>query len=135
MNVEDINYRWIGACWGSITKTMMHWVKAPVPVEVNNAEQDELFTFAGKKKQVYVMTLEDRTTRCILGWAASSERNKACFSKWSMQHLKRLSSSVIYIRRTATWSYTPGLNTSMPDKSETYRVEGLNAELRHYLAA
>jgi hypothetical protein len=28
----------------------------------------------------------------------------------------------------------PGRNTSMPDKSETYRVEGINAELRHYPA-
>jgi insertion element IS1 protein InsB len=30
--------------------------------------------------------------------------------------------------------YTPGVHTSMPDKSETYRVEGVNAELRYYLA-
>lgn len=30
--------------------------------------------------------------------------------------------------------YTPGIHTPMPDKSETYRVEGVNAELRHYLA-
>ena len=30
--------------------------------------------------------------------------------------------------------YTPGRYTPMPDKSETYRVEGMNAELRHYLA-
>lgn len=29
--------------------------------------------------------------------------------------------------------YTPGTHTPMPDKSETYRVEGMNAELRHYL--
>ena len=30
--------------------------------------------------------------------------------------------------------YTPGLYTPMPDKSETFRVEGVNAEFRHYLA-
>jgi IS1 family transposase len=30
--------------------------------------------------------------------------------------------------------YTPGTHTAIPDKSETYRVEGVNAELRHYLA-
>jgi insertion element IS1 protein InsB len=30
--------------------------------------------------------------------------------------------------------YTPGRHTPMPDKSETYRAEGDNAELRHYLA-
>ena len=30
--------------------------------------------------------------------------------------------------------YTPGKHPPMPDKRETYRVEGMNAELRHYLA-
>ncbi len=30
--------------------------------------------------------------------------------------------------------YTPSLHISMMDKSQTYRVEGDNAELRHYLA-
>ncbi len=30
--------------------------------------------------------------------------------------------------------YAHGMYTAMPDKSETYRVEGVNAELRHYLA-
>ena len=30
--------------------------------------------------------------------------------------------------------YYPGKHTPMPNKSETYRVEGMNAELRHYLA-
>ena len=33
-----------------------------------------------------------------------------------------------------TLIYTRGTHTPMPDKSETYRVEGVNAELRHYLA-
>lgn len=30
--------------------------------------------------------------------------------------------------------YSPGIHTPMPDKSETFRVEGGNAELRHYIA-
>ena len=30
--------------------------------------------------------------------------------------------------------YSPGLYTPMPDKSQTFRVEGVNAEFRHYLA-
>jgi transposase InsO family protein len=89
----------------------------------------------GKKKQVYVMTLEDRTTRCILGWAVSSERNKAV-----------LQQVVDAAPQAAFWFsdlyapyrnlvYTHGLHPSMPDKSETYRVKGLNAKLRHYRAA
>ena len=30
--------------------------------------------------------------------------------------------------------YSPAIHHPMPDKSETYSVEGDNAELRHYLA-
>jgi IS1 family transposase len=30
--------------------------------------------------------------------------------------------------------YSPGLYTPMPDTSQTFRVEGVNAEFRHYLA-
>lgn len=30
--------------------------------------------------------------------------------------------------------YTPGNHLALPNKSQTYRVEGDNAELRHYLA-
>jgi len=30
--------------------------------------------------------------------------------------------------------YLAGIHTPMPNKSETFRVEGLNAELSHYLA-
>jgi IS1 family transposase len=30
--------------------------------------------------------------------------------------------------------YSPGIHIALPDKSQTYRVEGDNAELRHYLA-
>lgn len=30
--------------------------------------------------------------------------------------------------------YKPGIHLSLPNKSQTYSVEGDNAELRHYLA-
>lgn len=33
-----------------------------------------------------------------------------------------------------TLIYTPGQHQGLPDKSQTYSVEGDNAELRHYLA-
>ena len=53
-----MNYRRIGRQLGIDHKTVMAWVKAhsdqlpaaPVPQDINNAEQDELFTFVGKKK-------------------------------------------------------------------------------------
>ena len=80
------------------------------------------------------MTLVDRTTSCILGWAVEPERTE--------QTLQALVDNApqarfYYSDLFATYRnlvYTPGLHTPMPDKSETYRVEGDNAEMRHYLA-
>ncbi|HEX2618601.1 MAG TPA: hypothetical protein VHL11_00605 [Phototrophicaceae bacterium] len=59
---------------------MMHWVKTPidqlppvpVPDEVNHAELNESFTLAGKKNEVYIMTVDrdphDCHTSCMAGW-------------------------------------------------------------------
>src|SRR5882724_6254948 len=79
------------------------------------------------------MTLVDRTTSCILAWAVEPVRTE--------QTLQSLVDSApqarfYYSDLFATYRrlvYTPGLYTPMPDKSETYRVEGDNAEMRHYL--
>lgn len=80
------------------------------------------------------MTLVDRRTSCILGWAVDWDR-----SEFTLQQMVDTDSQAAYYfsdlfapyRRLI---YTPGRHTPMPDKSETYRVEGDNAELRHYLA-
>ena len=79
------------------------------------------------------MTLVDRTTSCILGWAVEAERTDL-----TLQALvdRAPQARFYYSDLFATYRnlvYTPGLHTPMPDKSETYRVEGDNAEMRHYL--
>jgi IS1 family transposase len=80
------------------------------------------------------MTLVDRTTSCILAWAVAYERTEAVLQAL----LDRAPQARFYYSDLfATYRqlvYTPGLYTPMPDKSETFRVEGDNAELRHYLA-
>jgi IS1 family transposase len=80
------------------------------------------------------MTLVDRRTSCILAWAVDPERHPA-----TLQRLVDDAPQAAYYFSDlyATYRsliYTPGRHTPMPDKSETYRVEGDNAELRHYLA-
>lgn len=80
------------------------------------------------------MTMVDRRTSCILAWAVDTERTESV-----LQHLvDQAPQAAFYFsdlfalyRRLV---YAPGLYTPMPDKSQTYRVEGDNAELRHYLA-
>lgn len=80
------------------------------------------------------MTLVDRRTSCIVGWAVASERNPECLQSL----VDEAPQAAFYFSDLfATYRsllYTPGIHTPMPDKSETYRVEGMNAELRHYLA-
>lgn len=80
------------------------------------------------------MTLVDRTTSCILGWAVATERSDTTLQ----QMIDNAPQAAFYFSDLfATYRrliYTPGYYTPMPDKSETYRVEGDNSELRHYLA-
>jgi len=88
----------------------------------------------GQKNRVYVMTMVDRHTSCSLAWAVEPER-----SETGLQQLVDNAPQAAYYFSDlfATYRnliYTPGRYTPMPDKSETYRVEGDNAELRHYLA-
>ena len=80
------------------------------------------------------MTLVDRRTSCILAWAVEFERTQAV-----MQALvdRATQARFYYSDLFAIYGqlvYFPGLYTPMPDKSETYRVEGDIAEIRHYLA-
>ncbi len=80
------------------------------------------------------MTLVDRRTSCILAWAVEPHREMT-----TRQQLvdEAPPADYYYSDLFATYRqliYTPGRYTPVPGKSETYRVEGDNAEMRHYLA-
>jgi IS1 family transposase len=80
------------------------------------------------------MTVVDRRTSCVLSWAVESHREAEI-----LQILVDAApqADFYYSDLYATYRqliYTPGRYTPMPNKSETFRVEGDNAELRHYLA-
>jgi insertion element IS1 protein InsB len=80
------------------------------------------------------MTLVDRRTSCILGWAVDFDRSEAALQQiidTAPQAAYYFSDLFAPYRRLI---YSPGRYTPMPDKSQTYRVEGDNAEIRHYLA-
>ena len=87
-----------------------------------------------QKKLIYLMTLVDRRTSCIVGWAIAAERS----SDLLQQMVDAAPQAAFYFSDLfapyKSLVYTPGIHTPMPDKSVTYRVEGMNAELRHYLA-
>jgi IS1 family transposase len=80
------------------------------------------------------MTLVDRHTSCILAWRVAFERTETLLQAMVDEAPQ---AAFYYSDLFATYRqlvYTPGRYTPMPDKSQTYRVEGDNAELRHYLA-
>jgi transposase-like protein len=75
--VEGNSYGSIGRVLKVNPKSVANWVsayaaqllKAPLPEKVKKAELDELFAFVGKKKnEIYLLTIMDRDTRCILSW-------------------------------------------------------------------
>ena len=80
------------------------------------------------------MTLVDRHSGCILAWRVDWERTERLLQALvdEAPQARYYSSDLFATYRSLV--YAPGIHTPMPDKSETYRVEGLNAELRHYLA-
>jgi IS1 family transposase len=80
------------------------------------------------------MTFVERKTSCIVGWSVQAERTQT-----DLQAILDGSPQAVWyysdlFAAYKTLLYTPGTHTPMPDKSETYRVEGMNAEFRHYLA-
>lgn len=80
------------------------------------------------------MTLVDRHSGCILAWRVDWERTERLLQALvdEAPQARYYDSDLFATYRSLV--YAPGIHTPMPDKSETYRVEGLNAELRHYLA-
>jgi insertion element IS1 protein InsB len=80
------------------------------------------------------MTVVDRRTSCILAWAVEPHREAAILQQLVDDAPQ---ADFYYSDLYATYRqliYTPGRYTPVPGKSETYRVEGDNAEMRHYLA-
>src|SRR5829696_5069327 len=86
------------------------------------------------KSSIYILTLVDRTTRCLLGWAVVWERTQEAIQQLVDEAPK------------AKWYYSDGFDAYAhlwyhfgryevsEGKSDTYSVEADNAELRHYLA-
>jgi IS1 family transposase len=80
------------------------------------------------------MTIVERSTSKVVAWRLVSERSLEVVQALidAAPQARFYYSDLYAVYRAAL--YAPGIHTAMPDKSETFRVEGLNAEFRHYLA-
>jgi insertion element IS1 protein InsB len=80
------------------------------------------------------VTQVDRETRCIVNWRVLEVRSEPAFQAMvdeSPQAQQYYSDAFgVYDQLI----YDPAQHQALPDKSQTYSVEGCNADLRHYLA-
>jgi IS1 family transposase len=80
------------------------------------------------------MTLVERMTSCIVGWAVAVQCDE---SHWQALSDSAPQAVLYYSDASPTYLgllYHAGIHVALPNKSQTYRVEGDKAELRHYLA-
>ncbi len=80
------------------------------------------------------MTFVDRHTHCIVSWRVVAERTGTIVQEMVHESVQAQCyfSDGLDVYQTAL--YWPAVHYAMDDKSETFSVEGTNAELRHYLA-
>ena len=102
-------------------------------------ELDELYWFIGQKprtetrENVYLMTMVSREPRQIVGFDVAYDK--------SWERIQDIVDSAPPAEKYCTdgfWAYMdvhyPGKHIrNMRDKSDTYTVEGVNADLRHYI--
>lgn len=102
-------------------------------------EMDELYWFIERKpntatgENIYVITLVSRNPRQIVGFAVSSDK-----SSEQIQKIVDAAPAASSYYSDGYIGYTdvvyPGTYIrNVRDKSDTYTVEGVNADLRHYI--
>ena len=86
-----------------------------------------------EKNKAYIVTAVDRVTHTIVGFAVCAERTLEILQSvidTSIKAENYYTDSFLMYQDLSYW----GNHTMLKDKSETYAVEGANADLRHYLA-
>jgi IS1 family transposase len=86
-----------------------------------------------EKNKAYIVTAVDRLTHTIVGFAVCAERTLELLQSVIDNSIKAenyYTDSFLMYQDLSYW----GNHTMLKDKSETYLVEGTNADLRHYLA-
>jgi IS1 family transposase len=95
------------------------------------------------KELLYLVTFVDRASRCIVSWDLVTERTFETmqdFADQVWQHSPLPCHSpacLFYSDQLSTYStlvYRQGQHQPQPGKSQTYTVEGLNADLRCYVS-
>jgi IS1 family transposase len=86
-----------------------------------------------EKNKAYIVTAVDRATHTIVSWAVCAERTLEILQAVidvSIKAENYYTDGFLMYQDLSYW----GTHRMLKDKSETYSVEGGNADLRHYLA-
>ena len=122
--------------YGGLKKTAKQTNNA-IPADVH--ELDELYWFIGRKassetrENIYIITMVSRQPRQIVGFDAAMDK--------SPERIQRMveAATAADVYCTDGWSgyidvIYPGKHIrNTRDKSDTFTVEGINADLRHYI--
>lgn len=87
-----------------------------------------------KKRSVYIATIVDRVTRCLIGWAVLPQRTFETLQDLVDQSPRAHQYFCDGLALYGELYYYTSQHRTVVDKSETYSVEGDNAELCYYLA-
>ena len=138
---SGVSERGVGKILGMSKANVYNWIKNAVDVENLKSclELDEMYWFVRRKgkgktrENVYLMTAVSRSPRQIVGFDVACDKSSA-----------RIQDMIDSAPEAETY-YTDGYcgyidviypGTHCPntrDKSDTYTVEGVNADLRHYI--
>ena len=101
-------------------------------MRVHVIEMDKLYSFVERKNRFYAITLVSRDTREIVGFDIALDKSRV-----RIQRLVDLSVKAHQYYSDAYSAYAEvryeGAHTSLKNKSQTYTVEGVNSDLRHYI--
>lgn len=91
-----------------------------------------VYLFEAEKNKIYILTVVDRATHCLLSWDVVRERStanlQACLERAPQARQYYSDAFPAYDNL-----YYGAPYEMRSDKKETYSVEAVNADLRHYL--
>ena len=141
--MEGNSGRAVGRILGIGKNMCLYWVRKYAKTikekEVANErveviEMDQLYSFIERKNRIYVITLVSRDNRQIVGYDIAFDKG------W--KRIQRLVDKSVKARQYYSDAYSAysevyyeGGHISLNNKSQTYTVEGVNSDLRHYIPA
>ena len=135
---SGVSGRGAGNLFGMNKSNVYNWIKKTESLVDNSPkilEMDELYWFIGEKsdketrENVYVITLVNREPRQIAGFEVSPQRIQVMVDEAPSAELYNTDGGLNYVD-----VIYPGRHVrNVHDKSDTFTVEGVNADLRHYI--